>query len=123
MFLIGPKEASLSVSVLVRTFYRGLEPKLVEVASAAALYDPDRSGEPSDGLCFAVGHDGVLELRDSSRGGSRMMDGQEDANYDKAIGQGSMIFRPNGTLEYLAVKGNTLYRIKHTPARTQVQPH
>lgn len=47
-----------------------------------------------------------------------LVDGHEGPKYDEAIGQGSMIFRPNGTLEYLAVKGSALYRIKHTPVHT-----
>jgi hypothetical protein len=52
------------------------------------------------------------------KGGKRLVvvDSQEAGNYDAAVGQGSMIFSADGTLEYLAVKESTLYRIKHAPA-------
>jgi WD40 repeat protein len=44
-----------------------------------------------------------------------VLDGQEGPKYDSVIGGGGPAFRPDGTLEYLAVKAGTLFRVKHVP--------
>jgi hypothetical protein len=43
-----------------------------------------------------------------------VVDGQAGAEYD-VIGKGSLVFGPEGDLEYLAVRGVSLYRVKHVP--------
>jgi hypothetical protein len=43
-----------------------------------------------------------------------VVDGQAGAEYD-GIAQGSLIFTPDGVLEYLAIKEDSLYRVKYIP--------
>ena len=45
-----------------------------------------------------------------------VMDGQAGAEYD-GIAEGTPIFSPDGVLEYLAIKDDSLYRVKHIPAQ------
>jgi hypothetical protein len=43
---------------------------------------------------------------------SVVVDGKVGEDYG---GTGPLVFNPDGTLEYVAVKDNTLYRIKYAP--------
>ena len=44
------------------------------------------------------------------------MDGKEGPAYDGIIPNGPT-FRADGVLEYLAVKGDDLFRVKHVPIK------
>jgi hypothetical protein len=45
-----------------------------------------------------------------------VVDGQAGAEYD-AIGKNGPTFHSDGVLEYLAIKDNSLYRVKHIPVQ------
>ena len=45
-----------------------------------------------------------------------VVDGQAGAVYDQ-IGKGSPIFGPDGSLEYLAIREHSLYRVQYVPTR------
>ena len=44
-----------------------------------------------------------------------VVDGQQGAEYDE-IGVGTLVFSPDGVLEYLAIKEGSLYRIRYEPS-------
>ena len=43
-------------------------------------------------------------------------DGQPGAQYEGIVTNG-LAFRPDGILEYLAIRDNSLYRVKHIPVQ------